>query len=138
MRSSTGTAGRQDRNSLDIVIYEEDFLTRSLLQEWLSEAGHQVRFGRAHDPQLDYPADVVIAAVYNPKNTGAQWVCAVRAAHPETPIIAISGQFRSGLCAGGATAHSLGARTLIAKPLSRTALLGALRRMIGATDQQDG
>ena len=28
----------QDQNRLDIVIYEEDYLTRALLHEWLSQA----------------------------------------------------------------------------------------------------
>jgi DNA-binding response OmpR family regulator len=39
-------------NRLDIVIYEEDYLTRALLQEWLSQAGYRVRVGRAHDATL--------------------------------------------------------------------------------------
>src|SRR5271163_1831183 len=63
----------QDQNRLDIVIYEEDYLTRALLQEWLSHAGYNVRFGRAHDVNLDRPADLVIANVYMPKVAGAQW-----------------------------------------------------------------
>jgi CheY-like chemotaxis protein len=113
---------------LDIVIYEEDYLTRALLQEWLSQAGYRVRVGRSHD------ADLVILNVYMPKQTGAQWVRDIQAAHPDTPIIAISGQFRSGLCAGGATAQTLGVGQVIAKPLIRADLLEAVRGMIGAPD----
>jgi DNA-binding response OmpR family regulator len=124
----------QDQNRLDIVIYEEDYLTRALLQEWLSHAGYCVRFGRAHDVKLDSPADLVIVNVYMPKDAGAQWVRDIQAAHPDTPIIAISGQFRSGLCAAGATARTLGARQVIAKPLDRGDLLQAVRGMIGAMD----
>jgi DNA-binding response OmpR family regulator len=117
----------QDQNRLDIVIYEEDYLTRALLQEWLSQAGHRVRIGRAHDAHLDRPADLVIVNVYMPKNAGAQWVRDIQAAHPDTPIIAISGQFRSGLRARGATAQTLGVRWVIAKPLIRADLLDAVR-----------
>lgn len=124
----------QDGNGLDVVIYEEDYLTRALLQEWLSQAGYGVRLGRAHDAKLDRPADLVIANVYMPKDAGAQWVRDIQAAHPDTPIIAISGQFRSGLRAGGATAQSLGVRQVIAKPLVRADLLEAVRSMIGAPD----
>jgi DNA-binding response OmpR family regulator len=124
----------QDQTRLDIVIYEEDYLTRALLQEWLSQAGYGVRVGRAHDVNLDRPADLVIVNVYMPKDAGAQWVRDIQAAHPDTPIIAISGQFRSGLSAAGATARSLGVRQVIAKPLVRTDLLEAVRGMIGATD----
>ena len=32
---------------LEIVLYEEDQLTRSLMQEWLQEAGYRVRAGLA-------------------------------------------------------------------------------------------
>jgi len=62
----------QDQNRLDIVIYEEDYLTRALLHEWLGEAGYRVRAGRPHDANLDRPADLVIANVYMPKHAGAQ------------------------------------------------------------------
>jgi DNA-binding response OmpR family regulator len=114
------------------MIYEEDYLTRALLQEWLSQAGYRVRVGRGRDANLDRPADLVIVNVYMPKDAGAQWVRDIQAAHPDTPIIAISGQFRSGLCSDGATAQTLGVRQVIAKPLIRADLLEAVRGMIGA------
>jgi CheY-like chemotaxis protein len=122
----------QDQNSLDIVIYEEDSLTRALLQEWLGQEGYRVRAGRPHDPTLDCPADLVIVNVYMPKHAGAQWVRHIQAVHPNTPIIAISGQFRSGLCAAGATAQALGVQQVIAKPLIRADLLDSVHGMIGA------
>jgi DNA-binding NtrC family response regulator len=124
----------QDQNRLDIVIYEEDYLTRDLLQEWLGEAGYRVRAGRPHNANLDRPADLVIVNVYMPKHAGARWVRDIHAVHPNTPIIAISGQFRSGLCAAGATAQTLGVQQVIAKPLIRSDLLDAVRGMIGAPD----
>jgi DNA-binding response OmpR family regulator len=74
----------QDQKRLDIVIYEEDYLTRALLQEWLSQAGYRVRLGRAHDAKADRPADLVIVTVYMPKDAGAQWVRDIQAAHPDT------------------------------------------------------
>ncbi len=120
-----------DQIRVNIVIYEEDHLTRALLHEWLGEAGYRVRTGR-DDPNLDRPADLVIVNVYMPKQAGARRVRDIQAAHPNTPIIAISGQFRSGLCAAGAAAQTLGAQQVIAKPLIRTDLLNAVRGMIGA------
>jgi CheY-like chemotaxis protein len=51
--------------------------------------------------------------------------------HPHAPLIALSGRFRSGLSAAGATAQAIGAQQIIAKPLSRSALLEAVRAMIG-------
>jgi DNA-binding response OmpR family regulator len=118
-------------NMLDIVIYEGDYLMRTLLQEWLSEAGYRVRLGALRDVRRGCPADLVILSIYMPKQAGLQWVRDIQAAHPGTPLIAISGQFRSGLSDAGATARTLGVQQVIAKPLLRRDLLKAVRGMIG-------
>jgi DNA-binding response OmpR family regulator len=115
---------------LDIVIYEEDYLTRALLQEWLREAGYRVRVGAAGDASCCSPADLVIVSVYMPKCRGAQCVRELQMAYPGRPIIAISGQFRSGLDAAGATARTLGVQRVIAKPLARDELLRAVRAIV--------
>ena len=114
-----------------IVIYEQDDLTRALLLEWLSDAGYRVRSGSLRDAQRNSTATLVIVSVYMPKHAGAQWVREIQAAHPSTPLIAISGQFRAGLSAGGATAQSLGVQQVIAKPLIYQDLLDAVRDIIG-------
>jgi DNA-binding response OmpR family regulator len=116
---------------MDIVIYEEDQLTRNLLREWLGEAGYSVHRGALHEAQSLRPADLVIASVYMPKQSGHESLRAIQAAHPRIPLIAISGQFRPGLCADGATAKALGVHQVIAKPLIRADLLAAVRAMIG-------
>jgi DNA-binding response OmpR family regulator len=116
---------------LSILIYEEDYLTRALLREWLSEAGYRVRGGPARDPHSARPADLVIAGVYMPERDGAQWIREIQGAHPGTPLLAISGQFRYGLPVAGTTAQSLGVRQVIAKPLTRSELLEAVRGIIG-------
>ncbi len=116
--------------ALDIVIYEGDFLTRTLLKEWLGEEGYDVRFGNPSDAGSDAPCDLVIVSIYMPKQHGAQCVRDVQAAHPGTPLIAISGQFRPGLAAGGATAQTLGVRQVVAKPLNRRELLESVRGII--------
>jgi FixJ family two-component response regulator len=61
-----------------------------------------------------------------PKNAGAQQVREIQGAHSGAPVIAISGQFRSGLSAVGTTAQALGVHQVIAKPLSRVDLLTAI------------
>jgi CheY-like chemotaxis protein len=115
-----------------IVIYEENDLMRALLEEWLSEAGYRVRASAPLDVQRGEAADLVIASIYMPKHAGAELVREIQAAHPGTPLIAISGQFRSGLPAVGAAARTLGVQRVLAKPLSRADLLQAVRAMIGA------
>jgi len=114
-----------------ILIYEEDYLIRTLLREWLSEAGYGIYLCALREANCQQPADLVIVSVYMPKHAGAQWICDIKKAHPGTPLIAISGQFRSGLAAGGATAQSLGVQKVIAKPLIHRDLLEAVQGIIG-------
>jgi DNA-binding response OmpR family regulator len=116
----------------DIVIYEDNDLMRALLREWLSDAGYRVRAvpsGRMRDLGR---AALVIVSVYMPKHSGPQLVREIQAAHPGTPLIAISGQFRAGLSAVGTTAQSLGVQQVIAKPFTSSDLLAAVRAIIGA------
>jgi DNA-binding response OmpR family regulator len=115
---------------MDIVIYEEDDLTRALLRQWLTEAGYRVHTGMPCGG-VDSAADLVIVNVSMPKHAGAQCIRGIQAAHPNIPLIAISAQFRSGLSAAGAAAQTLGVQQVIAKPLVRTHLLEAVRTMIG-------
>jgi DNA-binding response OmpR family regulator len=114
-----------------IVIYEEDYLTRTLLRQWLCGAGYDICLGTVRDTNCKPTADLIIVSVYMPKQSGALWISDIKRAHPGTPLIAISGQFRSGLSAGGATAQSLGVQQVIAKPLVHRDLLEAVQAIIG-------
>jgi CheY-like chemotaxis protein len=114
-----------------IAIYEDDDLMRALLREWLSEAGYGVREVGPHAAQRAGTDDLVIASISMPKQAGAQ-LREVQAAHPGAPLIAISGQFRSGLSTAGTTAQMLGVQRVLAKPLTRGDLLEAVRAIIGA------
>src|SRR4051812_21489959 len=113
-----------------IVIIEEDDLMRGLLGEWLSAEGYAVREQLLHEPAAG-DADLVIVDLYMPRQTGAEVVRAVEQAHPGTPVIAISAQFRPGLAGSWWASRALGARKLIAKPFTREDLLGAVRAVIG-------
>ena len=114
-----------------IVIIEEDKLMRGLLVEWLSAEGYSVRAAAAYNAQVADNADLVIVDVYMPRREGAKRLRAVKAAHPETPLIAISGQFRPGLVGSCTAADALGVRQVIAKPFSRGDLLAAVHSVIG-------
>ena len=118
----------------DIVIYEEDDLMRSLLHEWLSEAGYAVRAVDSRDVEQAGAANLVIVSIYMPKQAGVRLVREIRAAHRDTPLIALSGHFRSGLSAVGATAEALGVQQVMAKPLTREALLEAVHGIVGPPD----
>jgi DNA-binding response OmpR family regulator len=113
-----------------IVIYEADDLMRGLLQEWLTRAGYRVSAVTPCDASLPGEADLVIVSIGMPKHAGSRAADNIRAAYPGTPIIAISAQFRADLSTGGTTAKALGVAQVIAKPLSRDALLAAVSAII--------
>jgi DNA-binding response OmpR family regulator len=117
-----------------IVIIEEDKLMRGLLAEWLAAEGYSVRAAMPGDAASRNGADLVIVDVYMPRHEGAEKLRAVKAAHPDTPLIAISGQFLPGLAGSCTAAEALGVRQVIAKPFSRRELLAAVRDVIGPTD----
>ena len=104
---------------------------RELLAEWLSEEGYSVRAVAPGDAQVPDTADLVIVDVYMPRHEGANRLRAVKTAYPETPLIAISGQFRSGLFGSCTTAATLGVRQVIAKPFTRRDLIAAVHGVIG-------
>jgi DNA-binding response OmpR family regulator len=115
-----------------IVIYEQDDLMRDLLKEWLGQAGYRVLEGGPRGMNGHDAGDLVIVSVYMPKQADLQ-LREIRAAHPRTPLIAISGQFRSGLSCKGMTARMLGVQQVLAKPLDRRHLLEAVRTAIGGS-----
>ena len=114
-----------------VVIIEEDKLMRELLVEWLSAEGYSVHGAAPGDAQLPNNADLVIVDVYMPRREGASRLRTVKAAYPETPLIAISGHFRSGLGGSSTAAEALGVRQVIAKPFTRRDLLAAVHGVIG-------
>jgi CheY-like chemotaxis protein len=113
-----------------IVIYEADDLMRGLLLEWLTDAGYRVSAAAPCGPPPHVAADLVIVSIGMPKHTGSRVADQIRAAHPGTPIIAISAQFRADLSSAGTTAQTFGVAQVIAKPLSRHALLAAVSAII--------
>jgi DNA-binding response OmpR family regulator len=114
-----------------IAIYEEDPLMRALLEEWLCGAGYRIHAMAPLETELSGGADLLIVSVYMPKREGAHLLQEIQMTHAGTPLIALSGQFRGGLSCAGAMAQSLGVAQVIAKPLTRDALLGAVHAMIG-------
>ena len=109
-----------------IVIIEQDKLMRGLLIEWLSAEGYSVRADDTEGvAQFPTRTDLVIVDVYMPRHEACQMLRAVKAAYPETPLIAISGQFRTGLVGSCTAADALGVHQVIAKPLTRRDLLAA-------------
>jgi DNA-binding response OmpR family regulator len=119
-----------------IVIYEADDLMRGLLQEWLTGAGYRVNAVSTCEPPPHMATDLVIVNIGMPKHAGSRVADKIRAAYPGTPIIAISAQFRADLSTAGTTARTLGVAQVIAKPLSRNALLAAVSAIIAPASEK--
>jgi DNA-binding response OmpR family regulator len=115
----------------NIVIYEGDDSMRALLKAWLVSAGYRVEVAAPDRPLRAAQPDLVLLSVYMPRQAGAQQVEPIAAAHPGVPLIAISGQCRSGLSDAGTAAHALGVVRILAKPLARGDLLDAVRAILG-------
>jgi len=115
----------------NIVLIDGDVLMRALLREWLVEAGYSVcDVAPSRLPCAGRP-DLVILDMYMPRHAGAEFVRRVQQMYPETPIIAISTQFRAGLDASACAAQALGVGRLVPKPCTRGDLLDAVRAAIG-------
>ncbi len=114
-----------------IVVIEADKLMRELLVEWLNAAGYSVRTPAPADVEAPVNADLVIVDVYMPRHEGLRRLRSVKAANPETPVIAISGQFRPGLVGSATVAEALGVEQVLPKPFSQCDLLAAVHGVIG-------
>jgi DNA-binding response OmpR family regulator len=117
-----------------IAIYEPDDFMKSLLVEWLSEAGYYVHESRV--PERTAAVNLVIVSIQMPKHGGVGVIQAMREIHPGTPLIALSSQFRSGLSSNGAAAQALGVTRVLAKPLTRNELLAAVQGVVGPPARQ--
>ena len=120
-----------------IVVYEENDLMRSLLREWLGEAGYQVSTPASGAVRSPPRADLVMISVSMPRQEGAGKVQEVRKAHPGARVIALSGQFRADLSDTGDTARTLGVEQVLAKPLSRTQLLDSIKAIMSRPANPD-
>ena len=114
-----------------IAVFEDDILMRSLITEWLAAEGHVVSGCRNDGAPACKSPELLIVGVYMPRHSGIDQLHYARNRHPGVPIIAMSGQFRPHVDHAGSAARALGVDRVIAKPMSRDALLGAVQSVIG-------
>ena len=113
----------------DIVIYEEDQLTRSLMQEWLGDAGYRVRLGslRAGRRPAGGSGDRERLHAQTARR-------GMHARHPRSAPWQANdrdiGPIPARLGGTGAAARRLGVHQVVAKPLMRDELLDVRARCI--------
>jgi CheY-like chemotaxis protein len=135
MKASTAVQPVAPSATFSIAFADDVPEIRELARGWLTAEGHEVVCA-ANGLKLvelwrDRNFDLVITDVMMPESDGFEVIATLKAAHPNTRIIAISG--------GGVTmisndclrvAHRLGATAVLAKPFNRADLIGLVRQVM--------
>lgn len=103
-----------------ILLVDADEALRGLLEEWLAREGCSL---------VQERPDVVVVDLPFPRERGVELLERVARAWPRAPIVALSSNFFPGIEASSAVARALGVASVLPKPLTRDALLAALRRV---------
>jgi CheY-like chemotaxis protein len=104
-----------------ILVLDADPALHDLLAEWLGDLGCRIADDEPH---------VIVVDLHLPRQAGAGVARELRARHPGTPLIALSSGFFAGVEANGALARTLGVEAVLPKPLTREALVAALRKVL--------
>jgi len=119
---------------IEVLVVDDDALMRSLLAEWLSEAGYHVRQAENGAAALQMlrsrPAGLLITDMDMPGRDGAQTLDEARRMLPGLPVIAISGGALDGRQDWAAIALKRGAAKAVAKPFDRKDLLAAVAEVV--------
>lgn len=116
-----------------LVIDDEDLIRRTMRQS-LENAGHTVidaANGREGITRFDAEgADLVITDIIMPEQEGVETIIQLRRAHPDLPIIAVSGGGRLGIVDYLGLARRFGATQVLQKPFSQKELVGVVGEVI--------
>jgi len=110
-----------------ILVVDADSACLELVDQWLADAGFDV----VHDADAGAPLDSAIVDVPQPRSGATQAFRRIAQRHPGTPILAVSSAFFPGIEHCTAAPRILGVAGVLAKPMSREALLNQLRRLLG-------
>ncbi|QJW92969.1 response regulator transcription factor [Frigoriglobus tundricola] len=121
----------------EILVIDDEALVRRHVSDVLVAAGHTVRQagdGRAGLAALQAAApDLVVCDLFMPGMEGLETIRELRRSAPALPVVAVSGGGRWDLLELLESAAVLGATIALSKPLSRAALLQAVRELLDGT-----
>jgi DNA-binding response OmpR family regulator len=110
---------------VNILVVDADPALQDLLEEWLTAQGWSVtREGN--------PVDLIVVDLAHPLRSGQDVLRRLAAAHAGTPVLALSSSFFPSVAANGAVARTLGVAAVLPKPLTRDALVAAVRHTLPA------
>lgn len=114
-----------------VLIIDDEEMVRETMRQMLEEAGHTVAEAKNGDEGIlklgNFPADLIITDLLMPQKEGLETISEIRASHPDSKIIAISGGGRIEGVNYLETAKKLGARETLQKPFSNKQLQTAVR-----------
>jgi DNA-binding response OmpR family regulator len=102
-----------------VLLVDADQALRGLIEEWLADQGCAL---------VDEQPDLVLLDL--PRENSPEVVRRVSNAHPLAPVIALSASFFDGIETNGAIARRLGVASVLPKPLTRDALVAAVRSAV--------
>jgi CheY-like chemotaxis protein len=108
----------------DVRVVDADPALRELLEEWLQPLGHRVVEGGGR-------VGLVVIDVASPRQGGLEVLKRIAAEHPGAPQLVLSSSFFPGIDCCGDVARTLGVAGVLPKPVSREAVLAAVRRLTG-------
>lgn len=115
---------------LTVDVIEDDAAMRTLLVEWLADAGYRVR-GHGHAvPVNASTADAVVVDVSNLPLQGAGAIHHARTRFASRAVVGLSTRLLRPLSRDSLQARALGLDELLPKPCSRETLVGAVARAI--------
>ena len=120
--------GEGEVGAVRILVADADCALYGLLEEWLAGAGYELAGACAPAPAHG-GYDLIVVDVPFPR-ADVDVLNMLRHEHPGTPIIALSSSFFPGVEKTGAVARDLGVAAVLAKPLTREALLAAALRVV--------
>ena len=123
--------------SPEVLVIDDDEIMRDLVADWLEAAGYAVRKAtscRAWIGQLlarQSPA-LIVTDMLMPGPCGSEAIAKLKKQHPNSALIAVSGQFNTGQGLSAEAALAAGADRALAKPVKRADLLRAAAELVGA------
>jgi DNA-binding response OmpR family regulator len=124
--AGTGDAGMQ---APQILVIGADRALMGLLEEWLAAHGCEVEQAEARRERARR-YDLLIVDVPHPRRGGCELLVRAATEHPDTPIVALSSAFFSGVECQGAVARELGVASVLPKPVAHDALIAEVRRLL--------
>jgi len=118
-----------------ILVIDDDATIRSLFEQFLVHAGYSVALapdGRAGIRLLEQQKpDLIITDIMMPEMDGLELLMKIRKEHLEISVIAISGGMKTRPGNFLPQAAKFGARRVFIKPVEMSALLDAVRELLG-------